>query len=168
MNFPTSPFSRRAKSCSCAIAISIATLLVLARPLAAQKPCCRCEVKPTIECEYCRQRVRTSSGFARAWKQLLSEAHARKADWGVLVANRDTGETLFDLNADRYFTPASNAKLFTSVFALATLGTGLSLSHHPRINHPLGSDGRLSGDLLLRWAGRSRSFESQISFPGKS
>ena len=67
--------------------------------------------------------VQTSNGFVTRVEAVLSDAHARKADWGILITNRDTGETLFDWNADHYFTPASNAKLFTSVFALATLGT---------------------------------------------
>ncbi|HEX2776574.1 MAG TPA: D-alanyl-D-alanine carboxypeptidase, partial [Candidatus Acidoferrales bacterium] len=44
----------------------------------------------------------------------LAEAHAQKAFWGVLVADRDSGETLYEMNADRFFTPASNAKIFTS------------------------------------------------------
>src|SRR5271156_181238 len=54
----------------------------------------------------------------------LNEGHARKVDWGLIVVDRDTGETLFELNSERFFTPASNAKLFTSAFALATLGPG--------------------------------------------
>ena len=163
MNFPTSPFSRRAKSCSCAIAISMATLLVMARPLAAQKPCCRCEIKPTIECEYCRQAASGPRTVSFARRTVLSEAHARKADWGVLVTNRDTGETLFDLNADRYFTPASNAKLFTSVFALATLGTGYRFHTTLESTTTLGSDGRLPGDLLL--VGRGDPDLSNRKFP---
>src|SRR5580704_12554510 len=52
----------------------------------------------------------------------LAEAHAQKALRGVLVTDRDTGEILYELNADRFFTPASNAKIVTTSLALATLG----------------------------------------------
>ena len=141
MNFPTSPFSRRAKSCSCAITISIATLLVMARPLAAQKPCCRS--KPSQQSNASTAARPDLERFRSRVDTLLSEAHARKADWGILIANRDTGETLFDLNADRYFTPASNAKFFTSVFALATLGTGYRFHTTLESTSTLGSDGKL-------------------------
>jgi len=161
MNFPTSPRSSRARSCSRAITISIATLLVMARPLAAQKPCCSSkpghQTSSNADLERFRSRV----------EALLSEVHARKADWGVLIANRDTGEALFDLNADCYFTPASNAKLFTSVFALATLGTGYHFHTTLEASAPLGSDGKLAGDLLLVGRGDPDLSNRKFPFHGK-
>ncbi|HLW43602.1 MAG TPA: D-alanyl-D-alanine carboxypeptidase, partial [Candidatus Acidoferrales bacterium] len=104
----------------------MATLLAMARPLAAQKPCCGAKSSRQSNPDITAKQRPDVERFRTRIDALLSEANARKADWGILIANRDTGETLFDLNADRYFTPASNAKLVTSVFALATLGTG----HH--------------------------------------
>ena len=137
----------------------------MARPLAAQKPCCRSKpgqqsnasttARPDLE--HFRSRVDT----------LLSEAHARKADWGILIANRDTGETLFDLNADHYFTPASNAKLFTSFFALATLGTGYRFHTTLESTATLGSDGRLPGDLVLVGRGDPDLSNRKFPFLGK-
>jgi D-alanyl-D-alanine carboxypeptidase/D-alanyl-D-alanine-endopeptidase (penicillin-binding protein 4) len=94
---------------------------------------------------------------------VLGESHARKADWGVLVADRDSGEILFDLNADRYFTPASNAKLFTSAFALATLGTGYNFRTTLEAKNPLGADGKIAGDLEL--VGRGDPDLSNRKFP---
>jgi len=35
----------------------------------------------------------------------------------------ETGETLYQRNADKFFVPASNMKLLTTAFALATLGS---------------------------------------------
>ena len=60
----------------------------------------------------------------------LDESHAQKAYWGILVVDRDSGETLYELNADRFFTPASNAKVVTTALALATLGSEFSFPHH--------------------------------------
>src|ERR1700752_1274182 len=165
MNFPTLLFLRRAKSCSRAIAISVATLLVMARPMAAQKPCCgskpgqQSNTSPTARQDLKRFRSRLD--------EVLSEAHARKADWGLLIANRDTGETLFDLNADRYFTPASNAKLFTSVFALATLGTAYHFHTTLEATATLGADGKLAGDLLLVGRGDPDLSNRKFPFIGK-
>jgi D-alanyl-D-alanine carboxypeptidase/D-alanyl-D-alanine-endopeptidase (penicillin-binding protein 4) len=145
--------------------MSVATLLVMARPLAAQKPCCsskpvqKSHTGPTARPDRERFRLRVDA--------LLTEAHARKADWGILIANRDTGETLFDLNADRYFTPASNAKLFTSVFALATLGTGYRFNTTLEATTPLDSDGKLPGDLLLVGRGDPDLSNRKFPFRGK-
>jgi D-alanyl-D-alanine carboxypeptidase len=51
----------------------------------------------------------------------LDAAGAEKSFWGILIADRDTGETVYELNAEKFFTPASNAKIFTSSLAFATL-----------------------------------------------
>jgi D-alanyl-D-alanine carboxypeptidase len=52
----------------------------------------------------------------------LSAAGPDKGAWGVLVSDASTGESLYARNPAGYFMPASNAKLFTTAFALATLG----------------------------------------------
>jgi D-alanyl-D-alanine carboxypeptidase/D-alanyl-D-alanine-endopeptidase (penicillin-binding protein 4) len=44
------------------------------------------------------------------------------AHWGVDIRSLDTGETIYERNADRMFIPASNMKLFTGATALETLG----------------------------------------------
>jgi D-alanyl-D-alanine carboxypeptidase/D-alanyl-D-alanine-endopeptidase (penicillin-binding protein 4) len=167
MNFSTSPFLIRAKFRSRAITLSIATLLVMAPPLAAQKPCCDAksgqQSNPNITAKLRPDLER----FRARLEALLGEAHARKADWGILIANRDTGETLFDRNADRYFTPASNAKLFTSVFALATLGTAYRFHTTLETTTPLGSDRKLAGDLLFVGRGDPDLSNRKFPFLGK-
>ena len=52
----------------------------------------------------------------------LGQGNAGKLDWGIEIADRDTGEAIYELNADHFFTPASNAKIVTTALALATLG----------------------------------------------
>jgi D-alanyl-D-alanine carboxypeptidase/D-alanyl-D-alanine-endopeptidase (penicillin-binding protein 4) len=93
----------------------------------------------------------------------LAEAHARRAFWGILVADRDTGETLFALNADHFFAPASNAKVLTTALALATLGRDDQFRTTLESHRALGSDGRLAGDLVL--AGRGDPDLSNRKFP---
>src|SRR5258708_23312131 len=51
----------------------------------------------------------------------LAGAPASKGEWGLLISDAATGETLYELNADKYFLPASNMKLFTTALALAKL-----------------------------------------------
>src|SRR5215813_10056155 len=52
----------------------------------------------------------------------LSNPAANKGEWGLLIADAATGETLYALNDDKYFVPASNMKLFTTALALSKLG----------------------------------------------
>jgi len=69
----------------------------------------------------------------------------RKSFLGVLIVEGDSGETLYDLNADRFFTPASNAKIVTSTLALSMLGPDFHFHTTLETSGQLGSDGRLAG-----------------------
>ena len=93
----------------------------------------------------------------------LAEAHAQKALWGVLVTDRDTGEVLYELNADRFFTPASNAKIVTTSLALATLGPTYQFRTTLESSGKFGEDGRLLGDLVF--VGRGDPDLSNRKFP---
>jgi D-alanyl-D-alanine carboxypeptidase/D-alanyl-D-alanine-endopeptidase (penicillin-binding protein 4) len=93
----------------------------------------------------------------------LAEAHAERAFWGILVADRDTGETLYALNADHFFAPASNAKVFATALALATLGRDYQFRTTLESQGALASDGRLAGDLIL--VGRGDPDLSNRKFP---
>jgi D-alanyl-D-alanine carboxypeptidase/D-alanyl-D-alanine-endopeptidase (penicillin-binding protein 4) len=93
----------------------------------------------------------------------LAEAHTAKAFWGILVADRDTGETLYELNADHFFTPASNAKIFTSSLAFATLGPAFQFRTTLESKAKLDADGHLNGDLVF--VGRGDPDISNRKFP---
>jgi D-alanyl-D-alanine carboxypeptidase len=60
--------------------------------------------------------------FGEQVQAALASTGNDKGYWGLLITDADTGEVLYSLNAGRYFMPASNAKLFTTAMALATLG----------------------------------------------
>ncbi len=81
----------------------------------------------------------------------------------MVVADRDTGETLYALNADHFFAPASNAKVFTTALALATLGSDYRFRTTLESPGTLGSDGHLAGDLIL--VGRGDPDLSNRTFP---
>jgi serine-type D-Ala-D-Ala carboxypeptidase/endopeptidase (penicillin-binding protein 4) len=98
----------------------------------------------------------------------LSESHAQKALWGVLVADRDTGETLYELNAGRFFTPASNAKIFTSALALATLGRDYRFRTTLESPAMLDSNGLLAGDLVLVGRGDPDLSNREFPYAGKA
>ena len=101
--------------------------------------------------------------FGARVQAVLAEAHAARGYWGILVVDRDTGEVLYELNADHFFMPASNAKIFTTVLALATLGRDYRFRTTLESQAPLESDGRLAGDLRL--VGRGDPDLSNRVFP---
>ncbi len=53
---------------------------------------------------------------------LESSLGAKGAFWGVQVVSLGNGRTLYEHNPNRFFTPASNTKLFTTALALMRLG----------------------------------------------
>src|SRR5208337_303064 len=100
--------------------------------------------------------------FAQRAEGLVSAAPVNKGEWGLLVVDAVTGETLYEKNADRYFTPASNMKLLTTALALDKLGPDYrfrtTVETHGAIAH-----GVLSSDLIL--VGRGDPNLSNRRFP---
>ena len=93
----------------------------------------------------------------------LASTAAARTFWGILIADRDTGELLYERNSDHYFMPASNAKVFTTAFALATLGTSYQFHTTLESAAKLDSEGKLAGDLVL--VGRGDPDLSNRKFP---
>ena len=62
------------------------------------------------------------SGLRLEIDSLTSQPEFRNAQWGVLIVNPRTGDTLYSKNAGKLFMPASNMKIVTSAAALTLLG----------------------------------------------
>ncbi len=103
------------------------------------------------------------SQFRDRVEAILTGESASRSYWGILVADRDTGEVLYSINPDHFFAPASNAKLITTALALATLGPDHRFRTTLESDGTLGPDGRLSGDLIL--VGRGDPDLSNRIFP---
>jgi serine-type D-Ala-D-Ala carboxypeptidase/endopeptidase (penicillin-binding protein 4) len=101
--------------------------------------------------------------FRASVESILGQSNAEKLFWGIQVTDRDTGDTLYALNADHFFTPASNAKIVTTALALATLGGDFRFRTTLESKVIIGSDGRLAGDLIL--VGRGDPDLSNRRFP---
>ena len=87
-----------------------------------------------------------------------------KGDWGLADrrrARRD--ETLYEQNADNYFVPASNMKLFTTALALAKLGPDYRFHTTLETRGTFRRTGTLSGPLFL--VGRGDPNLSNRKFP---
>jgi D-alanyl-D-alanine carboxypeptidase/D-alanyl-D-alanine-endopeptidase (penicillin-binding protein 4) len=101
--------------------------------------------------------------FGERVDALLAAAPASKGEWGLLIIDGETGESLYELNADRYFVPASNMKLFTTALALAKLGPDYRFHTTLETHGTVSSEGVLAGDLVL--VGRGDPNLSNRKFP---
>lgn len=64
----------------------------------------------------------TPAAFTAALDSILTDPKWAAAQWGALVVNPRTGDTLYSRNAGKLFLPASNQKIVTGAVALARLG----------------------------------------------
>src|SRR5712692_6480586 len=101
--------------------------------------------------------------FAARAGDLLGTMPTSKGQWGLLIVDAESGNTLFEQNADKYFVPASNMKLFTTALALAKLGP--EYRFHTTLETPgaISKEGVLGGDLVL--VGRGDPNLSNRKFP---
>ncbi len=123
-----------------ALPFLLSLALMAGMPLAAQK-------KPRTRAE--REFAASVARFKVRADAELAKEKAQKGDWGVLVVDAASGDTLYSVGAQRYFTPASNTKMFTTALALATLGPDYRYRTTIETNSAVDAHGRLLGDLVL-------------------
>jgi serine-type D-Ala-D-Ala carboxypeptidase/endopeptidase (penicillin-binding protein 4) len=73
--------------------------------------------------------------------------------WSVLAWSVDRNEPLFAIDANEARVIASNTKVFTSVWALEVLGEDYRFPTDLLVTAPIGEDGVLRGDVILRGSG---------------
>jgi serine-type D-Ala-D-Ala carboxypeptidase/endopeptidase (penicillin-binding protein 4) len=106
---------------------------------------------------------RAAANFTARAADLLGTVPATKGEWGLLIVDAESGETLHEQNADKYFVPASNMKLFTTALALAKLGPDYRFHTTLETRGTISSEGVLSGDVAL--VGRGDPNLSNRKFP---
>src|SRR3989441_5661735 len=106
---------------------------------------------------------KATAKFAVRADALLATTPTSKGEWGLLIVDAEGGETLYEQNADKYFVPASNMKLFTSALALAKLGPEYRFRTTLETRGAISSEGVLGGDLVL--VGRGDPNLSNRRFP---
>jgi D-alanyl-D-alanine carboxypeptidase/D-alanyl-D-alanine-endopeptidase (penicillin-binding protein 4) len=87
--------------------------------------------------------------FGERAEGLLASGPTSKGLWGLLIIDAATGETLYELNRDKYFVPASNMKLFTTALALAKLGPDYRFHTTLETHGFVSAEGTLTGDLVV-------------------
>ena len=152
----------RALLVGCAAVVMVVSVAIPSAPQTWHPPA----KKPHAGAErpHPRPSVRTDvARFQQRVDAALSAAGPDKGAWGVLVADAATGEILYARNPDAYFMPASNAKLFTTALALASLGPDYRVRTTVASSGAIDANGVLGGDLVL--IGRGDANLSSRKFP---
>jgi len=108
------------------------------------------------------------AAFRDRVEKILAAPEAERGYWGLLVEDAGSGDVLFGQNQDRYFTPASNAKLFTLALALATLGPEYKFHTTLESQATVGENGVLAGDLVLVGRGDPNLSNRQLPYQLKT
>jgi D-alanyl-D-alanine carboxypeptidase/D-alanyl-D-alanine-endopeptidase (penicillin-binding protein 4) len=106
--------------------------------------------------------------LAERIEAILREPAARRALWGILVTDLKSGETLYQVNANRLFVPASNTKLFTTALGLTRLGPDYRYLTRIASDALPDDGGRLVGDLVLVGGGDPNLSSRVIPYETKS
>lgn len=69
--------------------------------------------------------------------------------WGIKIVSLDTSKTVFEHNPQKYFNPASNAKLYTAALALDRLGPDYRIKTSLYSTARPDANGTLTGDLII-------------------
>ncbi|MBX9654557.1 D-alanyl-D-alanine carboxypeptidase/D-alanyl-D-alanine-endopeptidase [bacterium] len=81
--------------------------------------------------------------------EIINRPEFKQSQWGILLADRETGEVLQSYGPQKLYVPASTTKLFSSAAALEVLGPDHRFKTPVFKRGTLEGDGSLKGDLVL-------------------
>ncbi len=84
---------------------------------------------------------------------LISHSPFNMAYWGIKIIKANSGDVIYERNAEKMFMPASNMKLYTTSAALCRLGPDYTYKTTFWTDGELNEKGILSGNLYLRGSG---------------
>jgi len=82
-------------------------------------------------------------------REILSDQAVARGWWGIYAVVLDSGKPIYALNQDKLFTPASNAKLFTTAAVFGLIGPDYRFQTTVETFGSLDKYGRLNADLVL-------------------
>ena len=91
----------------------------------------------------------SSGKLTRDIETILQDPEAARGFWGIYAVSLDSGRPLIALNQDKLFTPASNAKLFTTAAVFGLIGPDYRFKTTVETMGSLDKYGRLNSDLAL-------------------
>jgi len=95
------------------------------------------------------RKPQSAGQLTRDIRAVLDDPDCARGFWGIYAVSLDSGRTIFSLNQDKLFTPASNAKLFTTAAVFGLIGPDYRFKTTVETLGSLDKYGRLNSDLVL-------------------
>ena len=97
--------------------------------------------------------IRTLAELQQKISAFISQHRFGGAIWGIKVVSLDTEKTLFETNADRLMSPASNCKMLTGALALDHFGGDYRIATPIYATAKPNRRGTIHGDLIIEGRG---------------
>lgn len=105
--------------------------------------------------------------FQKETDRLINQKFLDNAFWGIQIQSLKNGDILYSHHAKKNLIPASNMKIFTSVFALDKLGPDFQYTTTVYLHGRFEDDTTFSGNVILRGMGdptiSGRFFDNKIT-----
>lgn len=125
-------------------AVAALTFSVLFSPLALLQP-----TQAQVAVEARAARTVTGEELQARLTKLLDDPRFAAARLGARIVVPESGRVMFEHDAEKLFTPASNMKLYTTAAALDEFGPDFKIKTSVYAAGPVGKGGVLRGDLIL-------------------
>ena len=112
--------------------------------------------------------ARATGGLSQRIRTILESGGAREAYWGIQVVSLRNGATLFSLNPEKMFVPASTAKLFITATALVRLGPEFTYRTTVESDGAVDGGGTLHGNLILIGRGDPNLSARELPYNGRT
>jgi D-alanyl-D-alanine carboxypeptidase/D-alanyl-D-alanine-endopeptidase (penicillin-binding protein 4) len=139
----------RTRSLSLKILLTIffaGACIVLLRPLSVSRGN---EKEQPTQSESSPKTPAAAAELARRIDALIHKDEPGAARWGICVFSMADGSTIYEQNANKLFTPASNMKMYTTGVALDLLGADYRWRTSVYADTQPDANGRVNGDLIL-------------------
>jgi len=104
---------------------------------------------PTPAPQQAAQQAETVDSLRARLATHISQPRFAAAAWGIKIVSLDSGKTIFEHNPQKYFNPASNAKLYTAALALDRLGVDYRIKTSLYSTARPDPSGTLKADLIV-------------------
>ncbi|HZE63893.1 MAG TPA: D-alanyl-D-alanine carboxypeptidase/D-alanyl-D-alanine-endopeptidase [Pyrinomonadaceae bacterium] len=125
------------------------TLLLLARPMMTGAKNSNKQRPKTASPSEAKPSVAASGEVAQQINSTIENGEFAYARWGICVISLTDGAVVYQRDADKLFTPASNMKIYTTGVALDLLGADYRWRTSVYTSAQPDAGGRIHGDLIL-------------------
>ena len=95
------------------------------------------------------KKTHSAKTLADQINRILADPELARAHWGIDIVDQQSGKTIYSLNQNQLFLPASNAKVFTTAAALAVAGPDYRFHTTVETTGKIDDKGRLQADLEI-------------------